>query len=631
MNDRPEDLLLAHYDRALELHGDTPQGALWPNARDRQTRYDVMLDLLEGAPPGRLLLCDLGCGTGELLTRIRERRLERVDYVGVDRSQRALALARAKFPGERFVELDITAPGVDLSVLDCDYLVANGLFTVRHVVSPAQMREFLDSTIRAAWPHVRRGLAFNVMSRHVDWERDDLYHASMDDMAALLHGLAGRHVRLRADYGLYEFSCYAWRDTLHADVQAPTAAPRGELASAPGRVRAAAPASDPQRMAKSAQDAGNAGLRPIPVLRPQLPKAGALLPYLQRIDDHRIYSNFGPLATEFEQRLASLLGAPGRGVVAASSGTAALLAAVLAAAGRADPAWAYALIPSYTFVATAVAVQECGFVPWLADVSADDWMLDPDALARTDLSRVGVVIPVSAYGRPVPQAPWLRFRERTGIPVVIDGAAGLEAALAAPGRAIGAIPVMFSLHATKSLSSGEGGCVACTEPELLERIGQALNFGFHHSRDSRGPSTNGKLSEYHAAVGLADLDAWPAKQAAFARVHAAYDAAFDAAGLSGRSHGAPLICSSYRLLECRDLAEVNRVQDVLRAAAIDYRHWYGLGLRRQSWFADTPGHPLPVTDALAPRLLGLPMAPDLDALSVVRVVAAVAQALGAGR
>jgi SAM-dependent methyltransferase len=222
MQPRPEDILLALYDEALELHGDTPEGALWPNAQDRETRFDVMLEVLADRPPGPIVLCDLGCGTGELLARIRERGLRDITYVGLDRSAQAIALARAKFPGERFVELDVTSPDADLSQLECDYLVANGLFTVRHTLTEAQMHAFLDATVRAAWPRVRRGLAFNVMSRHVDWARDDLFHASMDEMAALLHELAGRRVRLRADYGLYEFTCYAWRGEA-ALADAPTA------------------------------------------------------------------------------------------------------------------------------------------------------------------------------------------------------------------------------------------------------------------------------------------------------------------------------------------------------------------------------------------------------------------------
>ena len=156
MIDRPEDALLAHYDQMLGRFGDTAQGAHWPNERDRQVRFDVMLDLLEGRPAEPVVLVDLACGTGELLARIRARGLAHVEYVGIDRSAKALELARAKFPEARFHELDVNAPDADLSLLDCDYLVANGLFTFKHTMSRESMHDFVHSTVRRAWPHVRR-------------------------------------------------------------------------------------------------------------------------------------------------------------------------------------------------------------------------------------------------------------------------------------------------------------------------------------------------------------------------------------------------------------------------------------------------------------------------------------------
>ena len=239
------------------------------------------------------------------------------------------------------------------------------------------------------------------------------------------------------------------------------------------------------------------------------------MPYLRRVDAARIYSNFGPLVLEFEQRLAGLLGLPDTALVSANTGTAGLVACVLALAGRATAARPLALMPAYTFVATAVAAQECGYEPYLADVRAGDWQLDAAAVAsHPQLDRVGVVMPVAPYGLPVDPAPWREFERRTGIAVVIDGAASLEPASADGDRLLGEIPVVFSLHATKGLATGEGGAIACTDPARAARIGQALNFGFSGSRESRAPSTNGKMSEYHAAVGLAELDGWPVKSAA---------------------------------------------------------------------------------------------------------------------
>ena len=77
MTDRAEDAF-ALYDGALGRNGDTAQRALWPNEADRQFRDDVMLDVLadHASMPLMLVPCDLGCGTGGLLARVRERGLK---------------------------------------------------------------------------------------------------------------------------------------------------------------------------------------------------------------------------------------------------------------------------------------------------------------------------------------------------------------------------------------------------------------------------------------------------------------------------------------------------------------------------------------------------------------------------
>src|SRR5262245_15918499 len=164
----------------------------------------------------------------------------------------------------------------------------------------------------------------------------------------------------------------------------------------------------------------------IPVLRPLLPNARALLPYLERIDRSRTYTNWGPLTVELESRLARRWRLPESGVVSAGSGTAALAGAILAAAGRATRGRSVAIGPALTFVATAVAVELCGYEVRVVDVDPKTWMLDPKRLAAGDLSDVGLVIPVAPFGTGVRQEPWEEFREFGDCAVVIDGAASFE-------------------------------------------------------------------------------------------------------------------------------------------------------------------------------------------------------------
>jgi dTDP-4-amino-4,6-dideoxygalactose transaminase len=546
--------------------------------------------VLEGKPAAPIVLCDLGCGTGELLARIRERALYNVTYIGIDRSAAALSHARFKFPDATFIEIDVNSSNADLSKIACDYLVANGLFTVKWEMTHEQMWTFLKSTIRRVWPLAKRGIAFNVMSKIVDWERDDLFHLAMDDAARFLHELAGRRVRFRADYGLFEYTAFAYKSPDTASDEIPALRPQPS----------------------------------IPVFRPQLPKSRDLLPYLQRIDGTRVYSNHGPLVLELERRLNDCLGMPSADVRCANSGTSALVGAILATAGRATAPRPWAVIPAFTFVATSAAVEQCGYQPYLVDVDAATWLLDPKMLIRHPMrERIGLVMPVATFGRPVPQAPWGDFRDETGIPVVIDGAASIAGLVDNARAYVGSIPVALSFHATKCFGAGEGGAVVSSDTDLTLRAAQALNFGFSGSRDSRTASTNGKMSEYHAAVGLAELDTWKDKLREFRAVAGRYQRRMADEVVSEWLLSMPDVAPNYVLLDCPSQALAKSVQASLSRSSIDSRLWYGRGLHTHTHLVDVARGSLDVTESLAARVIGLPVAPDLMEDSVERVVAAV--------
>ena len=362
----------------------------------------------------------------------------------------------------------------------------------------------------------------------------------------------------------------------------------------------------------------------IQVLRPLLPDAERLLSYLRRIDACRTYTNWGPLASEFETRLAAHFDVPYGCVTSAVSGTGALVGAILAATGRTTAERPLAIIPAFTFVATALAAELCGLRPHFVDVDADSWQLQAKAIERHPfLRQVGLVMPVAPFGRAVPQAPWLEFHRRTGIAVVIDGGASFEAVAQDPATFLGEIPVALSFHATKSFATAEGGCVITANSALSAAVGRALNFGFFEARDCGAASTNGKMSEYHAAVGLAELDNWSAKYASLREVAAAYRRQMAAAGLSDRLLVAPDVAGCYALFRCADVAEAAAVVDGLAAANIETRLWYGNGLHRQPYYVDASRDELPVTDRIAPLTIGLPIAPDLPDACIQRVVTAV--------
>lgn len=366
----------------------------------------------------------------------------------------------------------------------------------------------------------------------------------------------------------------------------------------------------------------------IPVYRPKLPPARLLLPYLERADAVRWYTNRGVLVRELEARLSdALCGGPGR-LVAASSGSAAIEAAILAVAGRATATRPYALVPAYTFVGTALAAQRCGYIPWLVDAAPSGWAMTPDEAADCPaLAEAGVVVPVAPYGQAPDQAGWSGFVARTGVPVVIDAAASFEALARAPGAHVGRVPVALSFHATKAFSTGEGGAVAWSDLAGLARVVRALNFGFLASRVSQAPGLNGKMSEYHAAVGLAGLDCWDATTAANELVARGYRVA--AGRLRERLVLAPDIASNYVLFCATDAIEAARVRAALTEAEAGHRAWYGRGLHHEPAFAGAPRGELPHAERLGACLIGLPIAPDIATDAIARVAAAIRGAVTA--
>lgn len=372
-------------------------------------------------------------------------------------------------------------------------------------------------------------------------------------------------------------------------------------------VRKSWPARPQEHLVASAESAGFSAAShsvsaasPIPVLRPSLPGTRDLLPYLEVIDREKWYSNYGPLVSHFESRLSGYLGCSQAAVTTASSGTSALTATLLALQ---LPRESKCLMPSWTFAATPHAARAAGLTPFFHDVDPRTWALDPnqvlDTIERGQRS-ISVVLAVSPFGSRIDINGWQKFGSETGIPVVIDAAAGFDTVRATP------IPAIVSLHATKVFGAGEGGFVATNEFSLLERIKTCSNFGFSGSRNALLPAVNSKMSEYHAAVALANLDVWPETRRQHLHITEQYRQRIER--LEGVTlqpgYGTGWVSSTTNvMLPPNGAISVARR---LLTTGIETRSWWGQGCHMQAAFQDCPRMALPVTEDLASRVLGLP-------------------------
>lgn len=361
----------------------------------------------------------------------------------------------------------------------------------------------------------------------------------------------------------------------------------------------------------------------VAVARPRMPSADAILPYLQEIDEARWYSNFGPMLTRFEERVADRF-RPQTKIITVANATQALTLALQAMDLKPG---GYVVLPAWTFVATAHAVIQAGLKPWFVDVDPETWMLDPAtvmALTAHIEREVAAVIPVCAFGAMPQLAHWRAFREVTGVPVLIDAAAAFDTLHDAR------LPAVVSLHATKVLGLGEGGFLATEDAELAARVRQLTTFGFQGARDSLIPATNAKLSEYAAAVGLAALDNWPGDRLRWMRTAQMLRIAL--IGLP-QVRFQPGWGSDWATSVCVvgvPEGTAPHVVQALREDGVDTRQWWGGGCHTSQAFADCRREALPVTEMLAGSTLGLPFSIDMDASEIARVAAALDRALGRG-
>lgn len=195
--------------RLLAEHGDTPTGMGWTPG-DAEVRYRVMLDVVRSGS-GPVTLLDFGCGAGHLLEHLRRNGRQDVEYHGLDVAPAAIELCRRKFPGTTFLELDVLAPGAP-PLPRFDYVVLNGIFTYKGEIAHEAMLDYCRRLVRTVFAAADVGIAFNVMSKQVDWERDDLFHLPLDPLLDFLARELSRHVVVRQDYGLYEYTVYVYRD-----------------------------------------------------------------------------------------------------------------------------------------------------------------------------------------------------------------------------------------------------------------------------------------------------------------------------------------------------------------------------------------------------------------------------------
>ena len=241
---------------------------------------------------------------------------------------------------------------------------------------------------------------------------------------------------------------------------------------------------------------------PIPVTRPDLPPLEALMPYLEEIWRSRIVTNGGPFHAELERRLADYLGV--EHVALFSNATLALVTAMQALRITGE-----VITTPYSFVATAHALLWNGITPVFADIDPCTLNLDPARAEEAITPNTSAIMPVHVYGVPCDVDAFQKLAERYNLKLIYDAAHAFGVQRLGQGKphsilGYGDLSIV-SFHGTKVFNTFEGGAIICPDLRTKSHIDHLKNFGFVDETTVVAAGINGKMSEFNAALGLAQL------------------------------------------------------------------------------------------------------------------------------
>ena len=364
--------------------------------------------------------------------------------------------------------------------------------------------------------------------------------------------------------------------------------------------------------------------------------------YLRECVDSNFVSSVGPFVDRFEE--AAVKASEAQFAVATASGTTGLHLALIAVGVRRDD---LVILPSFTFIAGANAIAHSGAMPWLFDVEARSWTLDPaqvkehlasqtewrrgELIHRESGRRVAAIMPVYTLGMPADMDSFRSISEEFQLPLVADAAAALGARYR--GRNLGKLAdlTVFSFNGNKTVTCGGGGCVVGEQEHLLKRIrhlSTQARSGPHYDHDEVG--FNCRMTSLQAAVGCAQLERLGEFVSAKRCIANLYNQAFrEIPGigfLPEVSYAESACWFSGITINKPVLKDVSLLCQQMRERGIEGRtFWKPIHLQKP--YGESPFASLDVTERFWFRILTLPCSTNLTEEDQRKVIAVVSELL----
>ncbi len=354
--------------------------------------------------------------------------------------------------------------------------------------------------------------------------------------------------------------------------------------------------------------------------RPNIGNREHLLTRINHMLDSAWFTNNGPYVQEFETKLADFVGV--RYCIAMCNGTVALEIAI-----RALGLTGEVIVPSFTFIATAHALQWQEITPVFCDIDPRTHNLDPAQVEKMITPRTSGIIGVHTWGRPCEIDHLEAIARRRNLQLMFDAAHAFGCSY--KGKSIGSFGrcEVFSFHATKFFNTFEGGAVLTNDDVLAEKMSLMRNFGFRGYDNVIYIGTNGKMTEVCAAMGLTSLESFEEFIVTNRRNYRAYGRELDGVpGVSVMTYDERELTNyQYIVLEVDELAAGltrDQLVDVLLAENVLARRYFFPGCHRMEPYRSYFPHAvliLPETESLCRRVMVLPTGTSVDEAAISKI------------
>ncbi|TAK40067.1 MAG: DegT/DnrJ/EryC1/StrS family aminotransferase [Lysobacteraceae bacterium] len=356
------------------------------------------------------------------------------------------------------------------------------------------------------------------------------------------------------------------------------------------------------------------------VTKPFLPPLAELMPALEQIWESRELTNGGVFHQRFERELATHLGVPF--VSLFTNATLALVTTLqcLRVTGE-------VITTPYSFVATAHSLLWNGIEPVFVDIDRETLGLDVSRVEAAITPRTTAIMPVHVYGRPVDVDGLQRIADTYGLKIIYDAAHTFGARYRGESLAAHGDLAVLSFHATKVFNTFEGGAIVCRDVQTKQRIDFLKNFGFSDEVTVVATGINGKMSEFHAALGLVQLQHVSDCISKRAKIAARYDNAFSSVPGIEVLPVLPGYESNFSYYPIFVGPEYGTTRDLLylrlREAGIYARRYFYPLISNFPMYrgrASAAKADLPVAHAVSESVICLPIYPELSGVDQQRVI-----------